>query len=257
MIGWMKMKIEEIGKILDEIIPNPKCELNYNKDYELLLATVLSAQATDKSVNKVTAVLFKKYNNLKKLKNADIQDLKQIIKPIGTYERKSAYIKEIARILDEEYNGVVPKDRKEAYIKGLMSGFSGDFMTALYILIPQVENSIRELAIQCGEPVYNLNENGIEELKTMHAILELDGVKEKLDDDFLLSLKTIFCSKFGFNMRNNIAHGIFSDKDFNSYEALYTWWFILRMCYMFCGKLQIDNRIKVNEKLKKLFEKKK
>lgn len=112
MIGWMKMKIEEIGKILDEIIPNPKCELNYNKDYELLLATVLSAQATDKSVNKVTAVLFKKYNNLKKLKNADIQDLKQIIKPIGTYERKSAYIKEIARILDEEYNGVVPKDRK-------------------------------------------------------------------------------------------------------------------------------------------------
>lgn len=163
--------------------------------------------------------------------------------------------RDIREIVEESI--IAPKDRKEAYIKGLMSGFSGDFMTALYILIPQVENSIRELAIQCGEPVYNLNENGIEELKTMHAILELDGVKEKLDDDFLLSLKTIFCSKFGFNMRNNIAHGIFSDKDFNSYEALYTWWFILRMCYMFCGKLQIDNRIKVNEKLKKLFEKKK
>lgn len=149
---------------------------------------------------------------------------------------------------------IVPKDRKESYIKGIFSGFSGDFMTALYILVPQVENSIRELAIQCGEPVYNLNESGIEELKTMHAILELDGVKEKLDDDFLLALKTIFCSKFGFNMRNNIAHGIFSDKQFNSYEALYTWWFILKMCYMFCGKLQINNRIKVNKKLKKLFE---
>lgn len=149
---------------------------------------------------------------------------------------------------------IVPKDRKESYIKGIFSGFSGDFMTALYILVPQVENSIRELAKQCGEPVYNLNESGIEELKTMHAILELDGVKEKLDDDFLLALKTIFCSKFGFNMRNNIAHGIFSDKQFNSYEALYTWWFILKMCYMFCGKLQINNRIKVNNKLKKLFE---
>lgn len=149
---------------------------------------------------------------------------------------------------------IVPKDRKESYIKGIFSGFSGDFMTALYILVPQVENSIRELAIQCGEPVYNLNESGIEELKTMHAILELDGVKEKLDDDFLLALKTIFCSKFGFNMRNNIAHGIFSDKQFNSYEALYTWLFILKMCYMFCGKLQINNRIKVNKKLKKLFE---
>lgn len=112
MIGWMKMKIDEIGKILDEMIPNPKCELNYEKDYELLLATVLSAQATDKSVNKVTAVLFQKYDDLKKLKNADLKDIKRIIKPIGTYERKSIYIKEIARILDEEYNGVVPKSRK-------------------------------------------------------------------------------------------------------------------------------------------------
>lgn len=172
------------------------------------------------------------------------------------YIRSKFIIEEhdIREIVEESI--IVPSDRKESYIKGLMSGFSGDFMTALYILIPQVENSIRELAILCGEPVYNLNESGIEELKTMHAILELEGVKEKLEDDFLLALKTVFCSKFGFNMRNNIAHGIFSDKQFNSYEALYTWWFILRMCYMFCGKLQVDNRIKVNEKLKKLFEEK-
>ena len=76
MIGWMKMKIEEIEKVLDALIPNPKCELNYNKDYELLIATVLSAQATDKSVNKVTSVLFTKYDALKKLKEADINDIK-------------------------------------------------------------------------------------------------------------------------------------------------------------------------------------
>lgn len=158
--------------------------------------------------------------------------------------------KDIREIVENSV--IVPMDRKEAYIKGLMAGFFGDFLTALYILIPQVENSIRELAIQCGEPVYNLNENGIEELKTMHAVLELEGVKECLDDDFLLAIKTIFCSKFGFNMRNDIAHGLVADKQFNSYKVLYTWWFILKMCYMFCGKLQIDNRIKVNKKLEKL-----
>lgn len=105
------MKIEEIEKALDQLIPNPKCELNYNKDYELLIATVLSAQATDKSVNKVTAILFTKYNTLKKLKNADLKDLKEIIRPIGTYEKKSYYVKEIARIIDEEYDGIVPNDR--------------------------------------------------------------------------------------------------------------------------------------------------
>ena len=158
--------------------------------------------------------------------------------------------KDIREIVENSV--IVPEDRKEAYIKGLMAGFLGDFLTALYILIPQVENSVRELAMQCGEPVYNLNENGIEELKTMHAVLELEGVKECLDDDFLLAIKTIFCSKFGFNMRNDIAHGLVADKQFNSYKVLYTWWFILKMCYMFCGKLQIDNRIKVNKKLEKL-----
>ncbi len=109
----MKMKIEEIENILDELIPNPKCELNYKKDYELLIATVLSAQATDKSVNKVTAVLFTKYDSLKELKNADLKDLKEIIRPIGTYEKKSYYVKEIARVVDEEYGGIVPNDRKK------------------------------------------------------------------------------------------------------------------------------------------------
>ena len=153
-----------------------------------------------------------------------------------------------------ENSVIVPVDRREAYVKGIMSGFSGDFLTALYILIPQVENSVRELAIECGEPIYNLKEDGIEELKTMHAILELEGVKERLDDDFLLALKTIFCSKFGFNMRNSVAHGLFSDNQFQSYNALYTWWFILKMCYMFCGELRIKNRVKVNDKLKGLFE---
>lgn len=160
--------------------------------------------------------------------------------------------KDIRMIIENSI--AVSEDRREAYVKGIMAGFSGDFLTALYILVPQVENSVRNLAIECDEPVYNLNEDGIEELKTMHAVLELDGVKEHLDEDFLLALKTIFCSKFGFNMRNDIAHGLLSDKQFQSYQALYTWWFVFKMCYMFCGRLRVENRIKVNDKLRKLFE---
>ncbi len=160
--------------------------------------------------------------------------------------------KDIREIVENSI--IVPEDRREAYVKGLMAGFSGDFLIALSILVPQVENSVRELALECGEPVYNLNEDGIEEIKTMHAVLELDGVREHLDEDFLLALKTVFCSKFGFNMRNDIAHGLLSDKQFQSFHALYTWWFILKICYMFCGKLQVENRIKVNDKLRKLFE---
>ena len=109
----LKMKKSNIEEYLDELYPNPKCELNYNTDYELLIAVVLSAQTTDKSVNNVTSILFNKYPSLKALKEAKLEDIMDIIRPIGTFNRKSLYVKEIARMLDEEYNGVVPNSRKE------------------------------------------------------------------------------------------------------------------------------------------------
>ena len=112
----MMMKSDILIKKLDEIIPNPKCELAYNKDYELLIATVLSAQCTDKRVNIVTKELFNKYNifDLAKINKKEIMP---IIKPVGTYTRKSEYVVQIAKKLVEDYNGVVPNDRK--YLESL------------------------------------------------------------------------------------------------------------------------------------------
>ena len=73
------MKTDLIINYLDELFPNPKCELNYNKDYELLIAVMLSAQTTDKRVNSVTSILFNKYDNLEKLKEATVDDISDII----------------------------------------------------------------------------------------------------------------------------------------------------------------------------------
>ncbi len=98
---------------LDELFPNPKCELNYNKDYELLLAVVLSAQTTDKRVNEVTKILFSKYDTLDKLKNANIDDISAIIRPIGTFNKKSVFVKEIASYLLDNCNGIVPNNKSE------------------------------------------------------------------------------------------------------------------------------------------------
>ena len=104
-----------IQRYLDEIIPNPKCELNYNKDYELLIATMLSAQTTDKKVNEVTEIMFKKYPSLKELSEANIEELKEIIKPIGTFNKKSKNTIEIAKELVKK--GYVPNDR--TYLESL------------------------------------------------------------------------------------------------------------------------------------------
>ena len=107
------MKKSSIDLYLDELFPNPKCELNYNNDYELLIAIVLSAQSTDKRVNSVTPIIFNKYDSLKTLKKASLKDLENIIRPVGSFRRKASYIKDIATILDDKYNGIVPCDREK------------------------------------------------------------------------------------------------------------------------------------------------
>ena len=104
------MKYKEILDFLKEINPNPKCELDYNKDYEFLISVMLSAQTTDKRVNIVTKELFSKYDSLEKLKDADINDIENIIKSLGNYTKKSRAIIEIAKRLSTlDY---FPTDRK-------------------------------------------------------------------------------------------------------------------------------------------------
>lgn len=105
------MKTSRIGEYLDFLFPDPKCELIYHNDYELLIAVVLSAQSTDKRVNSVTPIIFGKYPSLKALKGADLADLESIIRPVGSFRKKAFYVKEIARIVDEQYLGVVPRNR--------------------------------------------------------------------------------------------------------------------------------------------------
>lgn len=105
-------RVEEIEKILDEMYPSAYCELNYEKDYELLLAVMLSAQTTDKRVNEVTKVLFKKYDSLEKLKDAPLSDIEKIIAPIGTYHKKAKFVHEIAEKLVDEYDSKMPYKRK-------------------------------------------------------------------------------------------------------------------------------------------------
>ena len=106
-------RIELIENYLDELFQDPKCELNYSKDYELLISVMLSAQTTDKRVNEVTSVLWNRYNSLEDLKNADLNDLKNILRPLGNFNKKALFTKEIATMIVDKYNGVMPRTRKK------------------------------------------------------------------------------------------------------------------------------------------------
>ena len=102
--------MNDLFKRLDYYVPLVRCELNYSKDYELLIATVLSAQCTDKRVNEVTKILFK--YNLEEISLMSFDDIEKIIRSCGSYTKKAVYVKNIADILLHDYNGKVPNSRE-------------------------------------------------------------------------------------------------------------------------------------------------
>ena len=127
------MKREFIVSSLNEMIETPKCELNYDSDYTLLIAILLSAQCLDKQVNKITPLLFNKYPTLNDLKNADINDLINIIKPLGLANNKAKCIKELSTILVDEYNSIVPDNREKlTKLPGIGIKTSGVFLSEYY-----------------------------------------------------------------------------------------------------------------------------
>ena len=107
----MKTNIAPLLSYLDELFPDAKCELFYTKDYELVIAVMLSAQTTDKSVNAVTSVLFNKYQSLDALNEAPLEDIENIIKQIGLYKNKAKNLKGIVKDLIERFNYQVPSDK--------------------------------------------------------------------------------------------------------------------------------------------------
>jgi endonuclease-3 len=105
-----KARAKAIYRILTKNYPNVRCELDYKNPYQLLVATVLSAQCTDKRVNQTTPALFKKYNSIKKMAAADIKDLQQLVKSTGFYRAKAKNIKNLSQKILTDFNGEVPSN---------------------------------------------------------------------------------------------------------------------------------------------------
>ncbi|MBQ3123006.1 MAG: endonuclease III, partial [Firmicutes bacterium] len=101
-------EITEILDILEEMFPEAECELNHRSTFELLIAVVLSAQTTDKSVNKVTPALFEKYPDAAALAEANPIEVGEMIRTIGMYKTKSKNIVNLAKELCEKHDGKVP-----------------------------------------------------------------------------------------------------------------------------------------------------
>ena len=108
-----KEMVEKIIELLGKEYPDAKTALHYSSPLEILVATILSAQATDKQVNVVTKSLFKKYRTAKDYVDADLSELEQDIRSTGFYRNKAKHLKNAAKLLVEKYDGKVPRSIDE------------------------------------------------------------------------------------------------------------------------------------------------
>ena len=108
-----KKRAQAIYRILSKSYPDVHCELDFKNPLQLLVATVLSAQCTDKRVNAVTPALFKRYKNVKDFAGADLRELQRIIKSTGFFRAKAKNIKGLSLAIVERHGGKVPNSLDE------------------------------------------------------------------------------------------------------------------------------------------------
>lgn len=109
----MEREARSIYRVLTKTYPNVRCELDFKNPLQLLVATILSAQCTDKRVNQVTPALFKRYKTAKDFAGARIRELEDLIYQTGFYRAKARHIKGAAQMIVELYGGKVPADQSK------------------------------------------------------------------------------------------------------------------------------------------------
>ena len=103
-------RVRRIRQRLAKAIPRPECELDHRSPWELLVATILSAQSTDRTVNRVTPELFREFPTPASLADAPAERVEQLVKSTGFFRNKARAIQSMSRIVADEHDGVVPRD---------------------------------------------------------------------------------------------------------------------------------------------------
>jgi hypothetical protein len=128
-------------------------------------------------------------------------------------------------------SAVIPEGRERLIAKGLFAGYDNDFVTALHILIPQVEHLVRIYLKQAGVKTSTLDKNGIETENGLSTLMDNPEVDTIFGEDLAFEFKALLCDSFGANLRNELAHGLIEYEECYSINSIYAWWLILRIVF--------------------------
>jgi tetratricopeptide (TPR) repeat protein len=137
----------------------------------------------------------------------------------------------------------IVQDGREVLLgNALWLGFENEFGLAIYLLCPQVEHIVRLLLKEAGAITTNLSIEGIENENGLSTLMELPEAELIFGKDLTFEIKSIFTEALGYNLRNNVAHGLLNDDESTSIASIYAWWMILRLIIrsIIHGKIRID-----------------
>tara|TARA_R110000744_G_scaffold380514_1_gene501618 strand:- start:19735 stop:21594 length:1860 start_codon:yes stop_codon:yes gene_type:complete len=127
---------------------------------------------------------------------------------------------------------IVPPDRADLFGKGLFAGYEGDFVTAIHLLVPQIEHMVRYHLKVAGAKTTTLNQQGIETENGLSTLVGLPEMIPVFGEDTAFEIKALFCDSFGPNLRNEIAHGLLTGPACRTVQVVYAWWLCLKLVFM-------------------------
>lgn len=127
------------------------------------------------------------------------------------------------------HNPFVPPGHEMTFLKGILAGFRGDLDITAHFLVPQIEESIRYVLQSAGYVTSKLDSKLIQEQRQVGKLLELPETSEILRPDHVFELRGILCEKFGYDLRNRLAHGFVTYRECWSADVLNLWWLVIRL----------------------------
>ncbi len=129
-------------------------------------------------------------------------------------------------------NPFIPSGHERMYVQGLQAGFFGDWLTAMHLLIPQVEASLRHVLQQSGVVTSTLEADGTQTERDLNQLLWMPEMEPIFGPDITFDLRGILIERFGHNMRNESAHGLMPEGAFYQPASVYLWWLVMRLCWI-------------------------
>lgn len=222
--------VERLGKRVDELVKNYPLQYLINKDIVNEKGKVIGkrpSMMTDDPEEVAKAKIAEMYSQAQFERSLIVQGLIEPVRHQINIEHR-VQIRDFISIVQS--SPFVPQGRELIFAKGLYAGVIEEYLDAIHLLMPQVENSIRHILEQKGVTVSKFNDEGIQDEKSQNELLYCDKVEEIFGQDLSFDLRGLLVERTGANLRNRVAHGLISLNGFYSIEVSYFWWLTLRLC---------------------------